>query len=104
MRVATAAATGRNITASRGSVRVAASKMRRRTTPHPPPERWCSMISASEPTAAPVQNVNATRYGRQNASANPAGLRRASATAATSATTPTTSAVPPTRSRARGTA
>ncbi len=46
---------GMNSTASSGSVRVEASKTRRDTSPQAPPERYCSISSASEPIVMPVQ-------------------------------------------------
>ena len=40
-----------------GSVRLAASSTRRMTTPHAPPERWCTIESASDPSAMPIQKT-----------------------------------------------
>ena len=45
-----------------GSVRLAASSTRRITTPQAPPDRWCTIDSASEPSAMPDQNMYASRY------------------------------------------
>ena len=57
---------GRNSAVSTGSVRVAAPRMRRITTPHAPPETWCTIASASEPSVTPSSNKYAARYERTN--------------------------------------
>ncbi len=47
-----------------GSVRLEASNTRRVTTPHCPPDRWCTIIHAIEPSDTPHQNRNATSHAR----------------------------------------
>ena len=49
-----------------GSVRVAASKTRRLTRPHWPPDRCCSISSASEPSVRPRQNRKPISHERTN--------------------------------------
>ncbi len=49
-----------------GSVRVAASKMRRLMMAHPPPVMWPSISQTRLPTARPVVKKKATRYERKN--------------------------------------
>ena len=46
----------------KGSVRLAASSTRRITTPHAPPDRWCTIESARDPSAMPIQKTYASRY------------------------------------------
>jgi hypothetical protein len=45
------------MTVSTGSTRVAAPLGRRMTTPHAPPESWCTIASASEPSERPSTNM-----------------------------------------------
>jgi hypothetical protein len=56
--------TGRNRSASSGSVRLDASKMRR-NTPQPPPDRCCTIISAIEPRAMPRKSRCAMSHDRK---------------------------------------
>ncbi len=59
------AANGRKSRASIGSVRVAASRMRRMTRPQTPPVWNWSMFSTSDPSAMPRKKQYAHRYERK---------------------------------------
>ena len=52
---------GRNISATSGRVRAAASDERRITRPQAPPVTYCSMSHASDPTVSPTTTTYAHR-------------------------------------------
>ena len=56
--------TGRNSTAISGMVRLAASKMRRKT-PHDPPDKCWIIIRPSDPIATPSHSRKATSQARK---------------------------------------
>ena len=57
---------GMKNSATIGSVRVAASKTRRLTRPHWPPDRCCSISRASDPSVRPRQNRNPISHEWRN--------------------------------------
>jgi hypothetical protein len=54
-------ARGRKKRAARRRVRAPASRMRRLTTPHAPPERYWIMTMLRHPTPTPIQKRNPNR-------------------------------------------
>ena len=51
-----------------GSTRLEASFTRRITTAHAPPDRWPTIMRASDPSETPTQNTYASRYDLKNCS------------------------------------
>ena len=49
-----------------GSTRDAAPIGRRITTPHAPPDSWCTMPSARQPSVTPRHSMYAIRYDWKN--------------------------------------
>jgi hypothetical protein len=89
---------GTNSSAIHGSVRAEASKVRRRTTPQPPPDMCWSIVSARPPSAAASQNRKASRYEWKNCGRS----KKAPAAAAARPAAPTASARLRRRSRLAG--